>query len=131
MPVPKGDDSIARALMKPQTDRRLNERFDVVGTMWVQLELTDSARVRNASTTGALVEAPRPSALGSVLEMVVMIDGHQVRVDGRVRHAYRLEDASDEGRYLIGLEFSFPPESVIESIEHLGERQPAASRTDE
>lgn len=108
--------------MKPLTDRRLRERFDVVGAMWGLLELSEPARIQNVSTTGALIDSPHPSALDSTLALRVMIDGQPVRLDGLVRHVQRTETETEtnRGRYLIGLEFSSPPESVIQSIEQLG-----------
>ena len=106
--------------MKPLTDRRLRERFDVVGAMWGLLELSEPARIQNVSTTGALIDSPHPSALDSTLAVRVMIDGQPVRLDGLVRHVQKTESETNRGRYLIGLEFSSPPESVIQSIEQLG-----------
>lgn len=112
--------------MSPAGDRRSHERFDVVGSLWGLLEVSQSARIRNVSSTGALIDSPIPVALESTQTMKVIVDGEPVTVGGRVRHVRRVEvDAADfsndGGRYLIGLEFLSPPESVVQAIEQLGD----------
>lgn len=104
--------------MKPTADRRSAERFNVVGALWGQLELTDSARVCNVSTSGALIDSPRPAALDASQEVRLVVDGHEVAVAAHVRHVNPL-DAAGASRYLIGVEFDSPPLSVVQSIEEL------------
>jgi hypothetical protein len=104
---------------KPMADRRTAERFDVVGALWGQLELTDSARVCNVSTTGALLDSPRPAALDASQEVRLVVDGLEVAVDARVRHVQRIDATMGAARYLIGVEFDAPPLSVVQSIEEL------------
>ena len=90
------------------------------GALWGQLELTESAQIRNVSTTGCadrLATARRPR-LFSPLRLVV--DGHEVKVDAHVRHVRRVPVERGAPRYLIGLEFASPPVSVVQSIEQLG-----------
>jgi PilZ domain len=106
--------------MKPMADRRHGERFDVVGALWGQLELTESAQIRNVSTTGALIDSPLPAALDSSQPLRLVVDGHEVKVDAHVRHVRRIPIERGTARYLIGLEFSSPPVSVVQSIEQLG-----------
>ena len=106
--------------MKPMADRRHGERFDVVGALWGQLELTESAQIRNVSTTGALIDSPLPAALNSSQPLRLVVDGHEVKVDAHVRHVRRVSAERAAPRYLIGLEFSSPPVSVVQSIEQLG-----------
>jgi hypothetical protein len=108
-------------------DRRSHVRFDVVGALWGLLELTESARIRNVSSTGALIDSPLPAALESTQTVRVLVDGEPVSLDARVRHVRRIEvDSRESGdgggpRYLIGMEFLSPPESVLQSIEQLGD----------
>ncbi len=109
--------------MKPMADRRHRERYDVVGALWGQLELTESAQIRNVSTTGALIDSPLPAALDSSQPLRVVVEGHEVSVDAHVRHVRRITASAGAPRYLIGLEFTSPPVSVVQSIEQLGGNQ--------
>ena len=109
--------------MNPLGDRRSRVRFDVVGALWGVLELTETARIRNVSNTGALIDSPLPVALESTQTVRVIVNGEPVAVDASVRHVRRIEpDSAEPGapRYLIGLEFLSPPESVLQTIEQLG-----------
>ena len=113
----------------PLGDRRSRVRYDVVGTLWGLLELSEAAHIRNVSRTGALIESPFPAALASTHTIKLIVDGDSVDVDARVRHVRLVEpagtkasEASEGSRYLIGLEFLSPPESVLRSIDHLEQR---------
>jgi hypothetical protein len=106
--------------LKAFGDRRSHVRFDVVGALWGLLELTESARICNVSNTGALIDSPLPAALDSTQTVRVMVEGQTVALDARVRHIRRINSEAASPRYLIGLEFMSPPESVIQSIEQLG-----------
>ena len=111
--------------MSPRGDRRSHERFDVVGSLWGLLEVSESARICNVSSTGALIDSPLPVALESTQTVRLIVDGEPVTVGGRVRHVRRLESALgitdiDGPRYLIGLEFLSPPGSVVQAIEQMG-----------
>ena len=110
----------------PLGDRRSRVRYDVVGTLWGLLELSEKARIRNVSRTGVLIESPFPAALASTHTVTLIVDGESVDVDARVRHVRLVEStgsktsgASEGPRYVIGLEFLSPPESVLRSIDHL------------
>jgi hypothetical protein len=109
--------------MRPSADRRHGERFDVVGALWGQLELTESAQIRNVSTTGALIDSPLPAALNSSQPLRLVVDGHEVKVEAHVRHVRRVPVDRGALRYLLGLEFSSPPVSVVQSIEQLAANQ--------
>jgi hypothetical protein len=113
--------------MKPIADRRSAERYDVVGALWGQLELTESARICNVSVTGALLDSPRPAALDASQEVRLVVDGLEVTVDAHVRHVHRLETDAGTARYLIGVEFASPPLSVVQSIEELAADAPGGS----
>ena len=109
----------------PLGDRRSRVRFDVVGALWGLLELTEPARIWNVSNTGALIDSPEPSALGSTQLVRVIVDGQPVAVDARVCHVRRVQDDPAGPRYLIGLEFMSPPTSVVSSIEQLSGSSPS------
>lgn len=106
--------------LKPLGDRRGRVRFDVVGALWGLLELTETARICNVSNSGALIDSPLPAALDSTQTVRVIVEGQAVALDARVRHIRRTSVENGTPRYLIGLEFVSPPESVIQSIEQLG-----------
>ena len=112
---------------RPLGDRRSRVRYEVVGPLWGLLELSETARIRNVSRAGALIETPFPAALASTHSLKLLVDGEPVNVSARVRHVRPVEpDASPaspgEGvRYLIGLEFISPPDSILRSVDHLGE----------
>ena len=92
----------------PSTDRRVHERFDVLGALWGVLELPETATVIDVSSTGMLIEAGLCPPLNSV---------HSVRilVDTVVRHC----SPGAGGQMLIGLEFLTAPTMVLASIEQL------------
>lgn len=108
--------------MIPMSDRRKDERFDVVGSMWGVLELNEPARIENVSLTGALVDSPVPAALGSTHLLHLVVDGQEVKVEGLVRHVHSSATGREE-RFLIGVEFSSPPLHVVQAIEQLGIEQ--------
>jgi hypothetical protein len=111
--------------LKPFGDRRGQVRFDVVGALWGLLELTETARICNVSNTGALIDSPLPAALDSTQTVRVIVEGQTVALDARVRHIRRVGIESGTPRYLIGLEFMSPPESVVQSIEQLATNPPS------
>lgn len=89
----------------PKTDRRTDERFDVLGTLWGVLEIPESAAVVNSSDTGMLVESTACPVLDAVQLARVDVDGVQTTVQSAVRHVRPI----DRGKYLVGLEFVKPP----------------------
>jgi hypothetical protein len=113
---------------RPLGDRRSRVRYEVVGPLWGLLEVSETARIRNVSRTGALIETPFPAALASTHSLKLVVDGEHVDVSARVRHVRPVESEASgpaspgEGpRYLIGLEFISPPDSILRSVDHLGE----------
>jgi len=101
------------------TDRRSQPRYDVVGSLWGVLELSEEARVLNISATGALVDSPFPCAIDSTQAVRLGVEGHDVTVDSRVRHIRAEPGSGSDPRYFIGVEFISPPLSVLQSIEHI------------
>jgi hypothetical protein len=100
----------------PSTDRRVYERFDVLGPLWGMLELPETTSVINVSSTGLLVEASLCPVLDSVHAVSMLVDGEPVSVETVVRHCR----PGAPGRHLIGLEFLTVPTPVLSSIEHFG-----------
>ena len=100
----------------PSTDRRAHERFDVLGSLWGQLELPEVATVLNVSGAGLLVESELCAVLNSVHAVRMLVDGETVSLDAVVRHC----EAADGGRHRIGLEFLAVPTAVLATIEQLG-----------
>jgi hypothetical protein len=100
----------------PTTDRRVHERFDVLGALWGVLELPETATVLDVSTLGMLIEATLSPPLNSVHAVRMLVDGDQIRVDTIVRHSR----PAAGGRMRIGLEFLTAPSPVLASIEQIG-----------
>ncbi len=89
----------------PKINRRMTERFDVLGSLWGVLEIPETAAVVNSSDTGMLVESTACPVLDSVQVARVDIDGVATPVQSAVRHVRPVE----RGKYLVGLEFVKPP----------------------
>lgn len=98
------------------SNRRTEVRYDIVGTLWGQLELHEEARLCNVSISGALLESPVPAALDSTQTVQVSVDGEPVAVEARVRHVTPISRDRDQ-LFLIGVEFIALPTSVLQSIE--------------
>src|SRR5262245_37676398 len=106
------------SVMTPYGDRRSVTRFEIIGTLWGQLELVEPVRIINVSMTGALIDSPVPAALDSTQPIHFTIDGERMVVDARVRHVRRLasEPGSEPGpsRFMIGVEFIAPPMALVQ-----------------
>jgi len=100
----------------PSTDRRVYERFDVLGTLWGVLEFPELATVIDVSSSGLLVESALCPVLNSVHAVRMQVEGDPVLVDTVVRHCR----PGSRGLHLIGLEFLQVPTTVLLSIEQLG-----------
>ncbi len=99
----------------PSTDRRIFERFDVVGALWGVLELPETATVLNVSSAGMLIESNLCPPLNSVHTVRILVDGDPVLVDTVVRHC----EPSSDGTMRMGVEFLTAPTMVLASIEQL------------
>ena len=113
----KQTDKSPVSLMRPLGDRRVRVRMEVVGRLWGTLELSETARLLNISTTGVLLESPLPFALQSTETLRLLVEGEEVAVDAHVRHLRQVIREGAPPNYLIGLEFVSPPSSLIDSIE--------------
>lgn len=105
--------------MKPLGDRRTRVRLEVLGTLRGSLELTEPARLLNISAHGALIQTCAQVTIGSFQELLLTIDGQATRVAGRVRRLEQVQESSESGKYLIGLEFLSPSSSFTDSIGQL------------
>jgi hypothetical protein len=102
-----------------QSDRRQDERFDVVGAMWGVLDLHEPATIANVSTSGALLNSPVALTPNFTQALHLVVDGQDVRLDAAVRHVHTVHDDRGHERYMIGVEFVAPPLPVIHAIEQL------------
>ena len=103
--------------MKPLGDRRASVRFEIVGSLWGNLQLNESAQVVDISPGGALIASPVAMAVDSTGPVTVMFGGQEVTLDARVRHFRPLLAVGDETpRYLIGLEFMTIPPAVAHAF---------------
>ena len=105
--------------MRPLGDRRALVRMEVVGRFWGALELIETARIVNISTTGALIESPLPVALHSTEALRLVVDGEEIVVGAQVRHQRQVCREGEVPQYLIGLEFVSPPQLLVHSVEQL------------
>lgn len=101
------------------SDRRQDERFDVVGAMWGVFEINEPATIENVSVTGALLNSPIPATPNFTQVLHLVVDGQEVKVDANVRHVRAVRDDEGEERYMIGVEFSAPPLPVVQAVEQL------------
>ena len=92
-------------------------RFEVVGSLWGTLEVSRQARVVNISRSGALLASPVPAALDSIQTVKLMVEGHEVKVTGRVRHLKRVTSPDDGPHYRLGLEFLEAPTALVNALE--------------
>lgn len=86
-------------------DRRAAPRLEVVGSLWASLELSEAARVLNASDTGALIASRTPVVVDAVQSLRLRLDGREVNVTARVRHIRQATAVNGDPEYLIGVEF--------------------------
>ena len=104
--------------MRPLGDRRRRIRLEVVGSLWGALEVDRHAQLLNISRTGALIMSPIPAAVDSMQSVKLTVEGHEVKIDARVRHMQRLGDSIEgEPQYRIGLEFLEAPTVLAHALE--------------
>jgi hypothetical protein len=84
-------------------DRRLKNRFEIVGDLWGTMETTATLLVRNLGPRGALLESPFALEPDSMHWVQALVDGEAQPLRFRVRHA--TGDVASQGPYLIGVEF--------------------------
>ena len=106
--------------MRPLGDRRAHVRMEVVGDLWGTLELTETARLVDISTTGVLLDSPVPAAQDSVQALSLRVDGALLTIEAGVRRVEHVATQGSPRRYYIGLEFVAPPSRLLEAIEDFG-----------
>jgi hypothetical protein len=100
-------------------DRREHARFDVAGQLWATLDLTAPVVIRNIAVGGALVEAKLTPGLRAVRVAQLSLSERGPDLNVVVRHMAPLSAASDENRYLVGLEFIHISAAARSEIERL------------
>ena len=104
--------------MRPLGDRRRRIRLEVVGSLWGALQTERQAHLLNISRSGALIMSPVPAAVDSMQWVRVTVEGHEVKLDARVRHIERLDNSAEgEPQYRIGLEFLEAPAVLVHALE--------------
>jgi hypothetical protein len=84
-------------------DRRLRNRFEILGDLWGSMETTATLVVRNLGPRGALLESPFALEPDSMHWVHALVDGEAQPLRFRVRHA--TSDVASQRPYLIGVEF--------------------------
>ena len=84
-------------------DRRVRDRFEVVGRLAGALEFVERGRVVDISKLGLSIACPVAPAIGSTFILRLILAGDEVNVDVCVRHVRPGDDLGSP--YLIGLEF--------------------------
>lgn len=109
-------------------DRRVPQRFDIVGELWGTLETVLRLPLKNVGRGGALFESHVPLASRSVHSLAIHSDGQVLRVPVRVSHVDTELSASGVHTYLIGVEFLLAPPALLEVIDRwLAEREGEAA----
>ena len=104
--------------MSPLADRRTRSRYEVIGVLRGTLEVSEPARVKNISRTGALIETATPIPVGSIQSVQITLEGHSSRITSRVRHITQIGQPPAP-TYAIGVEFVSPPEALTISVTNL------------
>ena len=103
--------------MRPLGDRRRRIRLEVVGSLWGALDTDRQAQLLNISRSGALIMSPVPATVDSTQSVTLTVEGHEVRLDARVRHLQKMTDTGGEAVYRIGLEFLEAPVALVHALE--------------
>lgn len=109
-PRPEPQSCCNETMTSPPLDRRRSPRFDIVNPLWADVELPETAPVKNASQSGALIETTACPALNSRHVVTFRGADRAAEVLTVVRHVC----ASPRGRtFLVGLEAT---EAAFESV---------------
>jgi hypothetical protein len=85
-------------------DRRGKPRFEIVGDLWGNVEMSTILTIKNLGRGGALLESPRPLAPDSVHWVTAVTGAEAQAVQMRVRHSTPT-GFPGQTRYRIGVEF--------------------------
>lgn len=99
-------------------DRRGRVRFEVFGFFWGSLDVRETVRVHNLTSSGALIEADEPLAVESIQSMRLVVDDQITIADACVRHLRPLPGAAGP-RYLVGIEFISASSAFQEALDRL------------
>lgn len=86
-------------------DRRINERFDIVGELWGNLQAVVRFRVDNIGPGGVFFYSDMPLPTDSVHHMTVTAGGQEFTTQVQVRHVRASSGAPGEPAFAIGVEF--------------------------
>lgn len=101
-------------------DRRDRVRFEVFGFFWGTFDVREAARLRNLTSSGALIEAAEPLAVESIQSLCLTIDGQSTMAQARVRHVSHVRpEGAPRTHYLVGVEFLSVSSAFQESIDRL------------
>ena len=106
-------------MASPLGDRRRYLRLEVMGALWGTLDGDRFVRVVNLSSHGTLVSSPGSAEVGAGATMQLMLQGRDIRLRCRVRHAAPPRAAREvrpPAEFLIGLEFLDPPEALLAAL---------------
>lgn len=93
--------------------RRAHVRFEVLGRMPASLLSTETLRVLNLGSSGALVEAALPLPANAEYRMQLVLDTHVSEAIVKVRRVAEVPRDAGPHRYRIGLEFlTITPEAI-------------------
>jgi hypothetical protein len=99
-------------------DRRDRVRFEVFGFFWGTFDVREGARVRNLTSSGALIESDEPLAVESIQSVGLTVDGQSTISQARVRHLHTVPGAPTP-RYLVGVEFLAVSSAFQEAVDRL------------
>ncbi|HEX5473173.1 MAG TPA: hypothetical protein VFX12_00815 [Vicinamibacterales bacterium] len=100
-------------------DRRQSTRFDVLGRLAVSVLSTESLRLVNLGTVGALVEGAVPLLLETLHTMRIVYEEDVSDVTVRVRRVTPIAAAPLPPRYVMALEFVRLSPAALELITKL------------
>ncbi len=86
-------------------DRREHLRFDITGQLWASLDFGERVIVRNLTAGGMLVETSLMSAFKPIRAAQVAFEDRTSPITVIVRHVSPVQEAAQNDRYLVGLEF--------------------------
>jgi len=96
-------------------DRRTCMRYEVVGILRGTLEMSESVRVHNISSDGALIETSTAVPVGTTQSIQMSVVGQSTRLISRVRHVTTIGQGP-AARYAVGLEFVSAPAALKASV---------------
>jgi hypothetical protein len=106
-----------RSTLRTPGDRRRRARFEVVGPFWGTLNIAAPMRIRDLTTTGALLETDQPIVVESLRSVALEFNGERATCAAQVRHIRALDGRRD--RYLVGIEFVSMSQAFREAVDRL------------